>query len=119
MMNLPKALAARQRELVRALRDVVAPDHNWELEREALAQAGGPRPLAGTHTHHEPELRRYTVRGTVCDAPVTAPFVCDYDTGLNLSDTSENALRAAIAVTAEDFTDVMINGRRRWTGPMG
>ena len=121
MMNLPLAGAAQARTaaLVRALRDVEPKLPDFDIERIALAAAGGAKPLAGWSTHHEPEERRYSVQGTICDVPVTQTFVAGYDDGPSLSEVGVAAVNAARRITDESLTDVLLNGRRRWSGPMG
>lgn len=121
MMNLPLAGAAQARTaaLVRALRDVEPKLPDFDIERIALAAAGGAKPLAGWHTTHEPEERRYSVLGTICDVPVTQTFVAGYDDGPSLSEVGVAAVNAARRITDESLTDVLLNGRRRWSGPMG
>ena len=122
MRALPQAAAAASahaRAVVKALRDILPPPPNFELERQVLAQAGGPRPLAGRHVTHEPEQRRFVVRGTICGVDVTQPFVGGYDYVPSLTDAGEAAINAARAITGEGFTDVVLNGSRRWSGPNG
>lgn len=122
MNALPQATAAAQAHaaaIVRALRDALPPPPNYELEREVLAQAGRPRPLAGWVTTHEPEQRRYVTHGTVCDIPVTAPFVGGYDHVPSLTQAADDAIHRVCAITGEGYTDVVLHGRRRWIGPMG
>jgi len=122
MTHLPQAAAharAKTASIIKALRDILPPPPNWELERQVLAQAGGPKPLAGWHTTHEPEERRFIVRGTVCGVDVTQPFVGGYSYVPSLTDAGEAAVRAAGRITGEGFTDIVLNGSRRWTGPYG
>jgi hypothetical protein len=123
MTNFPRAAraadSARAREIIKALRDVPPPPPSWEHEREVLAEAGGPRPLAGAVVTHEPENRRFIVHGTICDIVVTPPFIGGYEHVPSVCDAGHAAVRAVCRVTGEGFNDVLFNGRHRWSGPDG
>jgi hypothetical protein len=119
---LPAAVAAYQRELIEALRDVEPPPPDWAAERKARdttrTEVPGPT-RGGWTTTHEPENQRFLQVGTVDGRPVTLPVVCGYGHALSLGLAGDGVVHAVAAITGEDFSDVLQFGRRRWTGPNG
>jgi len=124
MNALPLARAAaahaRTRSLVGLLRTPDLKPIDWEEEREALAQAGGPMPIGGWDTVHDADAKTYTQIGTICGVRVTPPRVGHYHCPVNNIDSMGDATVHHVArITGETFTDIVCNGRRRWFGPDG
>ena len=99
MSALPRALAARQRELVRVLRDREPDTIDWSAERTAAAAPGRPGVLSDYRRQHEKHYDFTPLRdGTPC-----GPTFHVYPTCRTLSDAGHAATMYAYRMCHRDF----------------